>query len=146
MLSEEEIKNPAGWLFIQEKREGSTLIKAQSPNMDIYESVTTALFNELALQMYVTVTNNSTGVSVVYDATYRWVGKESWQDDQFIKDKTDSISFWAIQNRLSPELAKAIWLRSYEEFADALIRASYYAIEVRHEREKGEQGGQGNLF
>lgn len=146
MTEEERQKSPDGWAIIQEKGDGVTIVRGQASNGDIYEGRVSALFNEQSLQMFVTIANNSNGVTVAFDCIYKWSGKESWQDEGFFNERFDSLSFWAIQNKMPTDFVKAVWRRSYDEFADALIRASYYALEVRHERDKNNGGQQGNLF
>ena len=143
----EQEKNPVGWNIIETETEDATIVKGQEKSTgDIYEANITALFNETSVQVVIGVTNNSSGMVAFFDATYKWANKTDIDDSLFYRERSDTIAFWSIERRIPKEFVRCAWRRSRERFNTALCRASFYALEVRAEREKRNEDDKRDLF
>jgi hypothetical protein len=121
------------------------IIKGQDTKGDIYEAKVSVAFNETTLKSFVIIKDNSKGVVSFWDADYKWVNKTEMDDQMFFRDKTGSLSFWAIDRKIPKEFARAVWRRMRPLFWQAASRASVFALQLRSEREDAKKGSK-DLF
>lgn len=138
--------NPEGWTIVQTENDDHYVIKGQDTKGDIYEAKTSVAFNETSLKCFVIIKDNSKGVVSFWDADYKWVNKSEADDGLFFRDKTGSLSFWAIDRKIPKEFARAVWRRMRPLFWQASSKASIYALQLRAEREAAKKEAPKDLF
>ena len=138
--------NPEGWTITQKEADDNFIIKGQSTSGDIFEAKVSVAFNETTLKAFVIIKDNSKGVVSFWDADYKWVNKTEMDDQMFFRDKTGSLSFWAIDRKIPKEFARAVWRRMRPLFWQAASRASVFALQLRSEREDAKKSASKDLF
>lgn len=138
--------NPEGWTMTQEEADDNFIIKGQDTKGDIYEAKVSVAFNETTLKSFVIIKDNTRGVVSFWDADYKWNNKTESDDQMFFRDKTGSLSFWAIDRKIPKEFARSVWRRMRPLFWRAASRASIYALQIRSEKEKAKKSASGDLF
>lgn len=138
--------NPEGWTITQQEAEDNFIIKGQNTSGDIYEAKVSVAFNETTLKSFVIIKDNTKGVVSFWDADYKWVNKTEMDDQMFFRDKTGSLSFWAIDRKIPKEFVRAVWRRMRPLFWKAASRASVFALQLRSEREDAKKVQSKDLF
>lgn len=138
--------HPEGWTITQSDNDDHYVIKGQDTKGDIYEAKTSVAYNETSLKCFVIIKDNSKNAVSFWDADYKWVNKEESDDSLFFRDKTGSLSFWAIDRKVPKEFARSVWRRMRPLFWKAASKASIYALQVREEREKAKRDTPKDLF
>lgn len=138
--------NPDGWTITQTDNDDNYVIKGQDTKGDIYEAKASVAFNDTSLKCFVIIKDNTKGVVSFWDADYKWVNKDEAADNLFFRDKTGSLSFWAIDRKIPKEFARSVWRRMRPLFWKAASKASIYALQLRAEREKAKKDEPKDLF
>jgi hypothetical protein len=55
-----------------------------------------------------------------FEVTYKSYLRAQWEYEKFFVEKIDTISFWAMQNKIPIEVAKDAWCSVYPLFLDTL--------------------------
>jgi len=138
--------SPEGWTITETDNEDNLVIKGQDLKGDIYEAKVSVAFNETSLKCFVIIKDHTKGAVSFWDADYKWVNKNEADDSLFFRDKTGSLSFWAIDRKIPKEFARSVWRRLRPLFWKASSKASIYVLQLRSEREKAKKDTPKDLF
>lgn len=147
-MFEEEINkliNPVGWEITQDERETSTYIEFANSSGEKIIVLAQGLFSLDTLKMSIRFTDTY-GRTMYYECDYKFFHREQSDDDRFHREKIDSISFWAMHNRIPVEVAKSSWLRTRPLFDEIQSIAIINALSARSDKEDDKAPEQKDLF
>ena len=140
--TEEELnnlKNPDGWVVKEIEGNEDDLFKIELHNErgEKYTAVTDFLISNNSKIKTVILFTNWNGGNIFYETVYDFSEKDQLNEDRYYSNQTSLIGFWAIENRLPPDVAKCVWCRCNNIFSNAIGSAILLEYERRYEDETG---------